>query len=92
MPVNICTTQEQEIPKIADVHVCNTLGVINEMGSNRCPEIFKNYFKIKTNHCDMRTKNQMIISPSGITLGDQAVRIKGASMWINLVKTSWNID
>ena len=66
------------ILKIADVHVYNTLGVVNEMGSNRCPEIFKNYFKIKTNHYDLRTENQMVILPSRISLGDQAVRIKGA--------------
>ena len=71
---------------IADVHVCNTLGVVNEMGSNRCPEIFKKYFKIKTNHYDLRTKNQMVIPPSRISLGDQAVRIKGASMWNKLDK------
>ena len=35
----------------------HTLGVVNEMGSNRCPEIFKTYLKIKTNHNDLRTKN-----------------------------------
>ena len=78
--------RNMKILKIADVHVCNTLGVVNEMGSNRCPEIFKNYFKIKTNHNDLRTKNQMVIPPSRISLGDQAVRIKGASMWNKLDK------
>ena len=33
--------RNMKILKIADAHVCNTLGVLNEMGSNRCPEIFK---------------------------------------------------
>ena len=78
--------RNMKILKIADVHVCNTLGVVNEMGSNRCSEIFKNYFKIKTNHYDLRTKNQMVIPPSRISLGDQTVRIKGASMWNKLDK------
>ena len=78
--------RNMKILKISDVHVCNTLGVVNEMGSNRCPEIFKNYFKIKTNHYDLRTKKQMVIPPSRISLGDQAVRIKGASMWNKLDK------
>ena len=73
--------KNMKILKIADVHVCNTLGVVNEMGSNRCPEIFKNYFKIKTSHYDLRTKIQIVIPPSRISLGDQAVKIKGASMW-----------
>ena len=36
-----------KILKIVDVHVCNTSGVVNEMDSNRCPQIFKNYFKNK---------------------------------------------
>ena len=56
------------------------------MGSNRCPEIFKNHFKIKTNHNDLRIKNQMVIPSSRISLGDQAVRVKGASMWNKLDK------
>ena len=43
---------------IADIHVWNSLGVVNKMSSNRCPEIFKIYFKIKTNLYDMRTKNR----------------------------------
>ena len=56
------------------------------MGNNRCPYIFKIYFKVTTNHNDMKTKIQMIIPPSRISLGDQAVRIKGASMWNELDK------
>ena len=75
-----------KILKIADVHVCDTLAVVNEMGSKRWPQIFKKYFKIKTYHYDLRTKNQMAIPPSRISLGDQAVRIKGASMWNKLDK------
>ena len=78
--------RNMKILQIADVHICNTLGVVNKMGSNRCPEIFKNYFKIKTYHYDLRTKNQMVIPPSRIALDDQAVRIKGASMWNKLDK------
>ena len=36
--------KNMKILKIADVHVpvCNTLGVVNEISSNRCHEIFKN--------------------------------------------------
>ena len=56
------------------------------MGSNRCPEILKKYFKIKTNNYDLRTKNPMVIPPSRISLGDQAVRTKDASMWNKLDK------
>ena len=78
--------RNMKILKRADVHVCNTLGVVNGMGSNRCPEIFKNHFKIKTNHYDMKTKNKKIIPSSRISLGDQTVRIKGASMWNKLDK------
>ena len=33
--------RNMKILKIADVHVCNTLGVVHEMDSKRCPEIFK---------------------------------------------------
>ena len=84
-PTNVLH-RNMKILKIADVHVCNTLGVVNEMGSNRCPEIFKHYFKIKTNHYDLITKKQMVIPPSRISLSDQSVRIKGASMWNKLDK------
>ena len=50
-----------KILKIDDIHKCNTLGIVNEMVSDRCPAIFRNYFKIKENSYDLRTRDQLTI-------------------------------
>ena len=33
--------RNMKIVKVADVHICNTLDAVNDMASNRVPEIFK---------------------------------------------------
>ena len=69
-----------KILKIDDIHRCNTLGLVNEMVSDRCPAIFRNYFEIKQNSYDLRTRDQLTIPLTRLTLGQHAVRVIGASL------------
>ena len=61
--------------KIADVQICNTSVAINDVASNRCPNIFKKYFWINSNQYKIRTKKQMTVPPSKLSLGYQDVII-----------------
>ena len=79
-----------EILKIDDIHKCITLGIVNEMVSDRCPAIFKNYFEIKENSFDLRTRDQLTIPLTRLTLGQHAARVKGASLWNKIDKSLLN--
>ena len=68
------------ILKIDDTHKYNTLGIVNEIVSDRCPAIFRNYFEIKEKSYDLRTRGQLTIPLTRLTLGQHAVRVKGASL------------
>ena len=79
-----------KILKIDDIHKCNTLGLVNEMVSDRCPAIFRNYFEIKENSYDLRTRDQLTIPLTRLNLGQHAVRVKGASLWNKIDKSLLN--
>ena len=76
--------------KIDDIHKCNTLGLVNEMVSDRCPAIFRNYFEIKENTYDLRTRDQLTFPLTRLTLGQHAVRVKGAYLWNKIDKSLLN--
>ena len=79
-----------KILKIDDIHQCNTLGLVNEMVSDRCAAVFRNYFEIKENSYDLRTRDQLTIPLARLTLGQHAVRVKGASLWNKIDKSLLN--
>ena len=58
-----------KIPKIDAIHKYNTLGIVNEMVSDWCHVIFRNYFEIKENSYDFRTPDQLTIPLTRFTLG-----------------------
>ena len=89
MPINDLH-KNMKILKIDDIHKCNTLGLVNEMVSDRCPAIFRNYFEIKENSYDLRTHDQLTIPLTRLTLGQHAVSVKGASLWNKLDKSLLN--
>ena len=75
-----------KILKIDDIHKCNTLGIINEMVSDRCPVIFKNYFEIKENYYDLRTRDQLTILLTRLSLGSMRGGFKEPPCGIRLTK------
>ena len=79
-----------KILKIVDIHKCNTLGLVKEMVSDRCPAIFRNYFEMKGNSYDLRTRGQLTIPLTRLTLGQHVVRVKGASLWNKIDKSLLN--
>ena len=79
-----------KILKIDDIHKCNTLGLVNEMVSDRCPAIFRNYFEIKQDSYDLRTRDQLTIPLTRLILGQHAVRVIGASLWNKIDKSLLN--
>ena len=48
--------------------------------------VFQDYFELKRNTYDLRTKAQIIVPPARIVLGDKQIRIKGAQLWKRLPK------
>ena len=79
-----------KIRKIDDNHKCNTLDIVNEMVNDRCPGIFRNYFEIKENSYDFRTRDQLTIPLTRLCLGQHVVRDKGASLWNKIGKSLLN--
>ena len=52
----------------------------------KCPKIFEKYFQKKCNNYNLSHKEQLDIPPARSTLGDSAVRIKGAKSWNDIHK------
>ena len=75
-----------KILNIDDIHKCNTLGKVNEMVSDRCSAVFRNYFEIKENSYDSRTCDQLTITLTRLCLGQHMVRLKGPHCGIRLTK------
>ena len=69
-----------EILKIDDNHKWNTLGIVSEMVSDRCPALYRNYFEIKNSN-DLRTRDQLIIPLTRLGPGQHAMRVNGPSLW-----------
>ena len=82
--------KNMKILKIDDIHKCNTLGLVNEMVTDRCPAIFRKYFEIKGNSYDLRTRDQLTIPLTRLSLGQHAVRVKWSSLWNKIDKSLLN--
>ena len=74
------------ILKINDLYKCSVLSFVNDTQIGKCPKIFEKYFQKKRNNYDLRRKDQLDIPPARLTLGDRAVRIKGAKLWNDIHK------
>ena len=72
--------------KVSDIYQVNILSFVNDIVSGRWPNVFQDYFELKQNTYDLRTKGQIIVPPAGIALGDKQIRIKGAQLWNKLSK------
>ena len=66
------------ILKVQDVFNCNLVNFVNDILIKRCPDVFFEYFVLKQNTYDLRTKGQVVVPPARIHFGDRQVRIKGA--------------
>ena len=60
------------------------------MVSDWCPAIFRNYFEIKENSYDFRTRDHLTIPLTRLTLGQHAVRVKEASLRNKIDKSLLN--
>ena len=78
------------ILKVQDVFNCNFVNFVNDILIKRCPDVFYEYFVLKQNTYDLRTKSQVVVPPARIPFGDRHVRIKGAQLWNNLPKCMLN--
>jgi hypothetical protein len=73
-----------QILKVKDIFETSILNFVNECLSERCPEIFLNYFVPSRPRYNLRRSDQVIIPPSRLSLGDKAVRVYGALAWNNM--------
>ena len=84
-PTNILH-KNLNILKINDLYKCSILSFVNDTQIGKCPRIFEKYFHKKHSHYDLRQKGKLDIPPARLTLGDRAVRIKGAKLWNDIHK------
>ena len=68
------------------IYQVNILSFVNDIVSGRCPSVFQDYFELKQNTYDLRTKGQIIVPPDRIVLADKQIRIKGAQLLNRLPK------
>ena len=78
--------QTLNILKDSDIYQVNILSFVNDIVSGRCPGVFQDYFELKRNANDLRTKGQIIVPPGRIVLRDKQIRIKGTQLWNRLPK------
>ena len=78
------------ILKVRDIYECNLLSFVNDILIRRCPEVFTDYFVLKQNAYDLRTKGQLVVPSARIMFGDRQVKIKGAQLWNRLPKDLLN--
>ena len=69
------------ILKMNVLYKCSILSFVNDTQIGKCPRIFEKYFQKKHSHYDLRQEEKLDIPPVRLTLGDRAVRIKGAKLW-----------
>ena len=84
-PTNILH-KNLNILKINDLYKCSILSFVNNTQIGKCPRIFEKYFHKKHSHYDLRQEGKLDIRPARLTLGDRAVRIKGAKLWNDIHK------
>ena len=84
-PTNILH-KNLNILKISDLYRCSILSFVNDILIGKCTRIFEKYFHKKHSHYDLRQKEKLDTPPARLTLGDRAVRIKGAKLWNDIHK------
>ena len=72
--------------KVSDIYECNVLTFVNDIMMKRCPNSMQQYYQKRRNVYDVRVKNQLIVPPVRICVGDRAVRVAGAALWNNMHK------
>ena len=78
--------QTLNILKVSYIYRVNISSFVNDIVSGRCPSVFQEYFELKQNTYDLRTKGQIKVPPDGIVLADKQIRIKGAQLLNRLPK------
>ena len=81
-----------KILKVEDIYLCNVVVFANKCLSGDCPNIFKEYFKIKTSHYANRREGSLEVPTYRIDYGMRSVKVKGAVQWNRLHKIYINID
>ena len=69
---------------ICNICVCCLSNFVNDILCGRCPDVFKNCFKFRSNVYDVRRKGQVTIPAARPPFGDKAVGIHGDSLWNKL--------
>ena len=62
--------------KVEDIYKCNDLSFVNECRSNGCPDVFKNYYKIRETDYELR----LDVPAARIDIGQNRCQVKGARL------------
>ena len=79
-PTNILHSN-LSVLKVEDIFKCNIVSFVNECRSNRCPDVFKNYYKIRESVYELRHTSRLEVPAARIDIGQNRCEVKGARLW-----------
>ena len=76
--------------KVQDIFKCSILSFVNKCRSNRCPDVFKNYYEIRESHYELRHNGRLEVPAARIDIGQNRCEVKGARLWNEYVNWQTN--
>ena len=72
------------IMKVEDVHKNNVLNFVNKCLMGKCPDIFNQYYQVKSTPYITRQEGNLDIPSYRIEYGARSVKVVGAKLWNRL--------
>ena len=78
--------------KVEDIHKNNVLTFVNMCLIGKCPEIFNQYYRLKTTPYETRQEGSLNMPSHRIAYGARSVKVVGVKLWNGMEKDMENID
>ena len=75
-----------DIIKVEDIHKNNVLTFVNMCLIGKCPEIFNQYYRVKTIPYETRQEGSLDMPSHRIEYGARSVKVVGVKLWNSLEK------
>ena len=75
-----------DIMKVEDIHKNNVLTFVNMCLMGKCPEIFNQYYRVKTTPYETRQQGSLDMPSHRIEYGARSVKVVGVKLWNRLEK------
>ena len=81
-----------DIMKVEDIQKNNVLTFVNMCLMGKCPEIFNQYYRVKTTPHETRQEGSLDMPSHRIEYGARSVKVVGVKLWNKLEKYLENIN